>query len=509
MAYSKSGLIVLLTHKRLYLFALSLVLLIISISGPPSIGIYDVITSMDINRLIDIYSNSQTLIRMPDTYLRILVFSIAIFLLIITPIINLKKKIDYQISNNKILSIVFIFFVFYLSTSYLYNGIALLLLLISIYYYIFHFEDKLEKYEIFFISSYLIIFLYPFYHSLYIPSSLHETDNYLRFLFAVPIYLLSRSIISRDTQLLYSINIISIIIGLSALYYYLFHDGIRVRGYTSTSAIFSNISLLFAILSFFTIKKIYLKKSKHTYLPILGTILALVAWSTTGSRGSLVAILFLLILIMFNKRLRDEYLFSNIKTKIISVLVFSIIFFQSGSLVRIQNAYQSTYNYIYDDSPHNWNHKDSIVPRISIWNGSLNMIYENTILGVGLTNFNKELNSQIVSKKIKPIRQDQNNYTAGMNHAHNQYLDIFAKTGIIGFLTLIYFIIMNYYHFYRNLKNNEDNIAGFMGLLILTSYVSYMMYHTILSHQQSVLFMTFSLAIFAGLSYSNSQKKRD
>ena len=74
-----------------------------------------------------------------------------------------KKKIDYRISNNKVLSIVFIFFVFYLSTSYLYNGIALLLLLISIYYYIFHFEDKLEKYEIFFISSYLIIFLYPFY----------------------------------------------------------------------------------------------------------------------------------------------------------------------------------------------------------------------------------------------------------------------------------------------------------------------------------------------------------
>ena len=137
------------------------------------------------------------------------------------------------------------------------------------------------------------------------------------------------------------------------------------------------------------------------------------------------------------------------------------------------------------------------------------MINENFILGVGLANYNKELNSQIVSRKIKPIRQDQNNYTAGMNHAHNQYLDIFAKTGIIGFLTLIYFIIMNYYHFYRNLKNNEDNIAGFMGLSILTSYVSYMMYHTILSHQQSILFMTFSLAIFAGLSYSSSQKKKD
>jgi O-antigen ligase len=498
----------LLTHKRLHLFVLSLILLVISISGPPSIGIYGAVISMDINRLIEIYSNSQTLIRMPDTYLRILVFSTAIFLLIMMPIVNIKK-VGYRISNNKLILMIFIFFAFYLSTSYLYNFVAILLLLTSIYYYVFFFEYKLEKYEFFFISSYLIIFLYPFYHSLYIPSSLYEVDNYLRFLFAIPIYLLSRSIISRDAQLLYSINIISIVIGLSALYYYLFHDDIRVRGYTSTSTIFSNISLLFTVLSFFTIKKIYQIKSRHIYLPIIGTILALVAWSTTGSRGSLVAIFFLLILILFNKRLRDEYLFSDVKTKIISVLVFSIIFFQSGSLVRIQNAYHSTYNFIYDDSPHHWSHKDSIVPRISIWNASLNMIYENTILGIGLTNYNKELNSQIVSGKFKPIRQDQSNYTAGMNHAHSQYLDIFAKTGIIGFLTLMYFIIMNYYHIYRNLKNNKDNIAAFMGLLILTSYVSYMMYHTILSHQQSTLFMTFSLAIFAGLSYSNSQEKKD
>ena len=480
----------------------------ISISGPPSIKIYGIITSLDINRLIDVYTTSETLFRMPDTYLRIAVFSSAIFLLIIIPSINVNK-INYKIPDSKILLIILALFITFLSTSYLYNIFAILLFFYSAYYYIFYFDSKLEKHEIIFISSYLIFFLYPFYHSLYIPSNLAEIDNYLRFLFAIPVYLLMRSIITSHIDVLNSINIISIIIGLSALYYYLFYNDIRVRGFTSTSTIFSNISLLFAMLSLLTIKRLYENKSRYAYMSIIGVIAALFAWSTTGSRGSIVAILFILILIIFNKTLRKEYLYFNIKYITIITLLFGLFFYNSGSLTRMQNAYESTYNYIYDDAQHHWRHKDSIVPRLNLWNGSLNMIYDNTMLGVGLSNYNNELNNQIIAGKIEPIRQDRSNYTAGMNHSHNQFLDIFAKTGIIGFLTLMYFVLSNYYYFYHNLKNNRDNVAGFMGLVVLTSYLSFMMYHTILSHQQSVLFMTFSLAIFAGLSYSNAHEKKD
>ena len=66
-----------------------------------------------------------------------------------------------------------------------------------------------------------------------------------------------------------------------------------------------------------------------------------------------------------------------------------------------------------------------------------------------------------------------------------------------------------YNYFYNNLKNNRNNISGFMGLIVLTSYMSYMVYHTVLSHHQSILFMTFSLAILAGLSYSYAHNKKD
>ena len=476
----------------------------VSFSGPPDIGLYKSIASFDLSTLISIFSNSDSMFRMPNTQLRLIIFAISVLLLVSVPLITIKKSANNILPDNKILLIIFMFFASYLASKNIYNIMALFLLILSIFYYIFIFKDSLEKYEIFFLSSYIFVFLYPIFQSLLIPAEFSEVDNYLRFLFAAPIYIMMRNISISKTTVLYSINIISIFIGIATLYYLIFFSENRVRGFTSTSAIFSNISLLFFLISFFTLKDFYLTHKKHIYIPILGTIFAYAAWISTEPRGSLIAVLFVLIFILINKELRNKYIISNLKFIIIPLFIFSSIFYYSNSMTRINNGYASTYNYIYDNTPHYWKHKDSIVPRLNLWHASINMINDNIMLGVGLSNYNKSLDSQIKAGKIQPIRNDRNNYTAGMNHAHNQYLDIFAKTGIIGFLTLIYFIGMNYYHFYRNLKNNEDNIPGFMGALTLVSYASYMMYHTILSHQQSALFLTFTLAILAGLSYSKN-----
>ena len=171
------------------------------------------------------------------------------------------------------------------------------------------------------------------------------------------------------------------------------------------------------------------------------------------------------------------------------------------------SSYSSTYNYIYEDSPHYWKHKDSIAPRLNIWKGSLNIISDNIVAGVGLNNYNNALQNQILNKHISPIRKSISNPTAGLNHAHNQYLDIFAKTGIIGFLSLLYFIIMNIYFFSNKLLKNIKNILALFGLVTIITYSSHMVYHTILSHHQSVLFFTYSLAILAGFSFSYDKEK--
>ena len=49
----------------------------------------------------------------------------------------------------------------------------------------------------------------------------------------------------------------------------------------------------------------------------------------------------------------------SINTFILPVISFAICFFVAFLFYKLGN-------YIYDDSPHHWNHKDSIVPRISL-----------------------------------------------------------------------------------------------------------------------------------------------
>ena len=186
------------------------------------------------------------------------------------------------------------------------------------------------------------------------------------------------------------------------------------------------------------------------------------------------------------------------------------IFFASISFDRLTNLNLSSIGDYSKPEANHWIKQDSIVPRLLIWNGAINIINENTFSGIGLDNFNRELHSQIINNKIQPIRKDFDNPTAGLNHAHSQFLDTFAKLGLFGFLLLSFFIIINFYFFYRKVyrlsKNNEDNVFAIFGLLFILIHSLIMINHVILSHQQSTIFMVFLLVFFAGLSLSNYKK---
>ena len=149
--------------------------------------------------------------------------------------------------------------------------------------------------------------------------------------------------------------------------------------------------------------------------------------------------------------------------------------------------------------------------RWDIWKGAMNIIQENPLTGVGLGNFNKELGKQIDSKKISKIRRDLKNPTAGQNHAHNQYLDIYVKNGIFGFFTLIYFIFINFRIFFNNLNSKifETRIISVLGVTLVSTYFAYMLNHTILSHQVSTIFMLLILiTLLAIINYKKNDPEK-
>ena len=496
----------LLSNKRLLLLLFAIPLLFLSVLGPSEKKVLHILYNFDLSSLKNLYFNSDTFFRTPSTPLRFLLFNIGMIFIVFIPITSLSA-IKYQNKDfhlfAKYLVVLFMFTI--LSTSNLYNMVALALLFLSIIYLLYYSSKDFNRIEGYFLSSYLLLSYYPFLHSFYIDTNISEIDNYLRFLFAIPIYCLIREIKIKEEHFKFIVNHASLVIGISAIYFYAYDSSSRISGYTSTATVFGNIALLFSCLSLLSIKNF--KSNQFKYYPLFTAALAFNAWSLTGARSSLLILPIFLFIFVFSKDLRTNF-FVKIDFKYIAIFVILItaIFSQSSAYNRTINSYETTYAYLFEKGEFNWNHQDSLIPRLTIWQGSANIIAEHPLTGVGQSNFNKHLVLQIKEEKIEPIRNDPRMLAAGLNHAHNQYLDVFAKTGIIGLVMLLFFLFMNLLFFLKKYAINKECFFSKSGIFMIITYSTYMLNHTIISHQQSSLFLSFFLIILAGLSNYNHLK---
>ena len=414
-------------------------------------------------------------------------------------------------TENKKTQIIFgmlssIFFLSILTTDSLYNIAIILLFSLSIYYYVYKANNKFKSYEILFLLAYLILSIFPFLHSFFVSSNIAEVDNYTRFLLAIPLYLMIRDLNFNKEYFLYLINISALLLLPISLHFYLTEDLNRIRLFTSSTTILGNISMtffLFAVLSIYFFKKHSLN---YVFLPYMSSLAALFSWGLSGSRFTIIIPLLVLLLSMINNYSRKYISFLFDRKSLLFLLILFSVFFSSISFDRLANLNFSSLSNFNKPDANYWMKQDSIIPRLLIWNGAINIIRENPVLGVGLDNFNNHLNKQILEGKIEAIRKDLNNPTAGLNHAHSQYLDTFAKMGILGFLILLLFMFFNFYFFYRLCKESEDEIYPVFGFLFIFIHSVMMINDVILSHHQSTIFMVYSLVFFAGLSMLSERR---
>ena len=76
---------------------------------------------------------------------------------------------------------------------------------------------------------------------------------------------------------------------------YLFSDNLDFFNTKNSLTIYGNVSLTLMVLSYLTIP--FFRKPKYLLaLPLIAMLFAFIAWSLTGSRGSLLGLLFLLLI---------------------------------------------------------------------------------------------------------------------------------------------------------------------------------------------------------------------
>lgn len=204
---------------------------------------------------------------------------------------------------------------------------------------------------------------------------------------------------------------------------------------------FSLLYKLPFILYFFSISKNTFIKF---FLAFLNAIIVFII-GILGTRGAFIGIfsiyLIYLIFLFFDK--------TKLKTKStnLTILCFSIILslFTNYKILKNQDniiSRASTINISTNDG--------SVNQRLRYYKQSINHIKENILFGTGLGNW-----------KIESINYDKNDIEGFIvpYHAHNDFLQITAETGIIGLLLYGLFLFYSFKDLYYKKENFENNLS--------------------------------------------------
>ncbi len=205
-----------------------------------------------------------------------------------------------------------------------------------------------------------------------------------------------------------------------------------------------------------------IEKDKRLLL-IIAVVLMGIAIIFTGSRGgflSLVGVIAFLVLVNISVRTKEdgsEPEGSKLKRNLtliggsvllIAVLLTSVVWLGEGSVRRIGDVSQP----------------DFTNGRLHFWSVSLQIIKDNPILGSGLESFG-----------VAFTRYDDWDGNLRVEQAHNDYLQIFADSGILGLSCIVAFLFLLFRNSLRVIRESANRfrrgvavgaLAGCFGILI-------------------------------------------
>ncbi|RNL83561.1 O-antigen ligase domain-containing protein [Sinomicrobium pectinilyticum] len=229
------------------------------------------------------------------------------------------------------------------------------------------------------------------------------------------------------------------------------------------ASLYSGLSIIFLFELIFTNRqKLSLLKKVYYFSSFLVAVLLLIMLS---SKGVILSLFFLFLHFLFIKFKR------NYKLIIGGVLIFFI----GLSMLFVYNRRMNEMLRIESYSTVNSNFSNSF--RVSIYDCCFKAISKKWWIGYGVGSVQEELNKCYKDKSSLLLEKTYN--------SHNQYLDFFLKTGVLGFL---FFLFLLTYNFYQGVYHKDYSFCAiilFFGLLFLTE--------NILARQTGVILFSYLL----------------
>lgn len=216
----------------------------------------------------------------------------------------------------------------------------------------------------------------------------------------------------------------------------------RVAAFTSNAMIFAGFLIQLIPLYFLIIQGNVSKWVKFTILFTL--FLSVLALVLNGTRGAWLAVVATLLI----------YMIMHIKKQKKLVLVCMVFLVVVGAIFS-QNPLLQDRLYSMTDITNQSNSE-----RVFLWKSAVQMFVDKPFFGVGLGRFEKVY----LENYISPFAKER------LGHAHNNFMHILAENGIVGllgFLVLFSYIVIDSYTKYRTQKHLWGGVVFFVTISLL------------------------------------------
>lgn len=323
-------------------------------------------------------------------------------------------------------------------------------------------------------------------------------DRPLRFLLAVPVLLLILRFPPRQAWLWSGLAFGAIGAGSWALWQKLLDDIERVGGFLHPIQ-FGNLSMLMGVLCFAGLGWTVMQRYRAAWMTLLllGALFGMLGSLMSGSRGGWIG-LPVIGYVLYRGYAHQLSTFVKI-TALGTILVLVTTAYtlpQTGVQHRVQSAMNDIHQYISGDE-----RDTSLGLRFEMWRGASQLIVERPLLGWGELGYRNALISLGKQGEISPV-------AAQFDHAHNEFIDAFAKRGVVGLVVLLMLYIIPLKMFASGLLHSDLRIRALAvaGTLLPVAYIDFGLSQAFLTHNSGAMFYAFWLAVFWG-SYSASCRK--
>ncbi|RBI69788.1 ligase [Vreelandella sulfidaeris] len=323
-------------------------------------------------------------------------------------------------------------------------------------------------------------------------------DKPSRFVLAIPAMLLVMAYPPKLSYLWAGLAIGAIGAGSWAAWQKLVEGEWRAGGYTHVIQ-FGNLSMLMGILCLAGLGWAWVQPRRMPWLALLlvGALMGILGSLFSGSRGGWIGLPFVLLVLYqgYGRQLPSMLKIGALLAVVIGGLLMYFIP-QTNVQLRVHEAFNDVELYILDDNP-----ATSVGARFEMWKGASQLILEKPFTGWGENGYKQGMQALADKGVVHGV-------ATIYGHAHNEFIDAFAKRGMVGLAVLLalYLVPMRLFARQMTAENLELRSLAVAGVLLPVAFIDFGLTQVFLTHNSGVMMYAFLLAVLWGL-YSRQCKE--